>query len=124
MNSQSTGISPGSLKHLIVIEQSTAGRGTSGSITKAWSPFATVRGSISSSGGREFYQSRLVNAALTHEVILRWLPGVVPSMRVRYDDPKTGVARYFDIKSVANDSETRRFLRLMTTELVGVQPQT
>ena len=119
---------PGDLRWRIVLQQATVSRGTAGSQVRDWTQPAaqiTRSASISTTGGREFLQARSVNAKLSHEVVIRWVPGIVPNTwRVRFDDPKDGSTRYFDIHDSVAPDERRRMLHLFCEELIGRDPET
>lgn len=85
-----------------------------------WPTFTSAWMKIDTSGGREFFGAKSVNPELTHELVMLWQPGITPSMRVYYPDPKRGSGdRYFDIKAVIVPDETTMWLVLHCKELVG-----
>ena len=96
-------------------------RDEDGGSLKAWPEDQWILrwGSISTSGGREFWKAQQLNSDLSHEVVIHWEPRLLASWKVGYDDPKTGLVRIFEIISVANPDETRMFLHLFCTEIYG-----
>lgn len=114
------------LKHAIVIEAADPAavtRDVDGFEQKAWSGLFPCRAAISTEGGREFFTAKQLGAELSHEVVIRWRPGVVAEMRVMFDDLSNGVIRYFDIKRVVDMDEGHRWLHLWCTEAVGQEVQ-
>ena len=100
----------GRLRHKIVIEQPTEAQGVSGAVTKTWSTFATTRASVKPLAGAEQMAAKERQAAVTHEIKLRWMSGILTTMRVLYD------SRYFYIKSSLNTDERRKEITLMCLE--------
>jgi SPP1 family predicted phage head-tail adaptor len=103
----------GKLRHRITIEQVTETQDADGSIVEIWSPFAVVQASIEPASGREYLAAQSIQADVTHRIILRFLTGIVPKMRVNYG------SRIFDILSVINVGERNRELQLMCRESIG-----
>lgn len=56
-------------------------------------------------------------AEATHDVLLRYRPGLTPAMRVIVDDPVEGRARTFEIRGILAD-DRRRELTLACLERV------
>jgi SPP1 family predicted phage head-tail adaptor len=100
----------GRLRHRIAIERVTETRDTDGSVIETWSTYATVQASIDPLSGREYFAAQSVQADLTHRIVMRYLSGIVPKMRVKYG------SRIFDILSVINVSERNGELQLMCRE--------
>jgi SPP1 family predicted phage head-tail adaptor len=100
----------GRLRHRIAIERVTETRDTDGSVIETWSTYATVQASIDPISGREYFAAQSVQADVTHRIVIRYLSGIVPKMRVKYG------SRIFDILSVINVSERNGELQLMCRE--------
>jgi len=71
---------------------------------------ATVWAKIQPLRGNERYQAQQVSSALSHKIILRYLDGVKPQMRVLYG------SRVFYIVSVINVEERNEMLELLCEE--------
>lgn len=119
MKEQRQSFEPGKLRHRITIESAATAQGSDGFEQKTWMELATVWAAISTIGGREFFQAKQVNAELSHEVTVRWRPGITAEQRIRFEDLANGTTRYFDILSVRNPDERRVVLYLYCRELVG-----
>jgi SPP1 family predicted phage head-tail adaptor len=100
----------GPLRHRIAIERVTETRDTDGSAIETWSTYATVQASIEPISGREYFAAQSTQADLTHRIVMRYLSGIIPKMRVKYR------SRIFDILSVINVEERNRELQLMCRE--------
>jgi len=107
----------GKFRHRIAIEQAIRTRSEDGSYSESWSEFWQCAAMITTIGGREAYQARQTIGELTHEIYVRYYPGITTNMRVRYDDPKAETSRYFGIRAVINPKETREDLILRCLEL-------
>lgn len=112
-----TGYSPyarfGDMRRRIVILQRSDAQSLSGAMIPSWTAFATVWAEIKPATGRELMMAQQVGATVSHAIRMRWLTGVLPSMRVQYGE------RYFDINAVLNIEEMNRQLQLLCTERVG-----
>ena len=103
----------GTLRHQVVIQQRADTQNPSGEPIPSWTTFATANASIVPLQGRELEAAQQVMAAVSHRIDLRYMPGVLATMRVQYG------SRYFDIKAVINVNELNRNLQLLCTERVG-----
>ncbi len=117
-------VNPGAMRHRIVLQQASVTRNTDGSERKTWPDTATVSAAIAFGTGRELFAARAVNAELTHLITIRYYAGLGPDWRVKFNDPKDGSVRYFDIRSIEAVGTMRRHQRLQCRELVGRQVQT
>ena len=77
-----------------------------------WSDFATVWAAIEPLRGSEFFLSQQVNAEVTGKIVMRYLEGVKPDMRILYG------SRVFEIDSILDIAERHRELRLLVKERV------
>lgn len=78
----------------------------------AWSTEITDFASIKSLTGREFFASQEIQAAATHEIIMRFVIGVTPKKRILYG------SRIFDILYVDIDTDKDVQLSIKVKELV------
>lgn len=95
---------------------STTPDGMGGQVT-GWTDIATVWGMVGPLTGRELLQAEQVTAVLTHEIDIRYRPGVVPKMRIVRQGAGTQV---FEIHSVMNLEMRNRQLTLLCSELQTV----
>ncbi len=102
----------GKLRHSITIEQASETQAPDGSVIETWSTFANAQASIEPISGREYFAAQTTQADVTHRSYMRYIPGIVPKMRVKYG------SRIFDILSVINVNERNRELQLMCRESI------
>lgn len=102
----------GRLRHEITIQEPTATQNAVGEETLSWSDYATVRASVEPMSGREYWNSKQVQSEITHEIRIRYYPGVTSEMRVSWGN------RVFEIESVINVNERNREMILMCKEAV------
>lgn len=103
----------GTARTQIVIQQRADTQNSSGELIPSWTTFATLSAAIVPLQGRELEAAQQVLATVSHRMDMRYLPGVLPSMRISYS------GRYFDIGAVLNVKELNRELQLYCTERVG-----
>lgn len=108
----------GNLRHLIDIEQVMVDVDSNGDRTESWQLFHQCWASIETGNGREFFAARQVMADLSHTIRLRFKPGLIPAMRVKYYDAKTASTRYFDLKSLTNPDERDEMLTAQAVEVL------
>jgi len=73
----------GPLRHPLRIERPIQTQdATTGAITELWETFAEVKGSIEPLSAREFISAKATQAEYTSRIRIRYIPGVLPSMRV------------------------------------------
>lgn len=106
----------GRLRHRVAIQRRTGAESGFGEPTDTWTDLATVSAGVEPISGREYFAAQQVQSEVTHRVTIRYLAGVTPKDRIVWTDPATGVARYFDIRSVLDKDERHRELALMCVE--------
>jgi SPP1 family predicted phage head-tail adaptor len=105
----------GKLRQEIVLQQltSTTGDGAGGVASEIWTDFATVYADVEPLQGRELYQAQQINDELTHQITMRYYPGVASTMRVKYG------TRILLIESIIDTEEGHRQLLLICKEQVA-----
>lgn len=102
----------GQLRHLITIQQRTNTRDEYGQPIPAWATFATVWAEVLDMTGREFVESQEARAAeVSVTVIIRYLAGVKPTMRIIHS------SRTLQIAAVLDPEGRSRMLQLMCREV-------
>lgn len=101
---------PGALRHYITIEQKTVTRDAYGAETVTWATFAQSWAGIRPLNGRELIAAQAVQSEITGKIIIRYIAGVVPAMRIAYD------GKYYDIQAVIDAGLQHRELQLMVSE--------
>jgi SPP1 family predicted phage head-tail adaptor len=86
----------------------------SGEVTTGWAPFAVdVPAEVVPLSGREFIQSEAGQHEVTARMTIRYMPGVEPTMRVRFDGDT------YSISAVLPDPTGRRHITLMVSRGLG-----
>ena len=103
----------GKLRHRVDIEEQAHVQDMqTGEMVTTWTTFAaSIPASIEPLSAREFIQAAAVQSAVTARIVIRYLPGVTPAMRVKH-----GSALY-NIHGVLPDKVTgREYLTLPVSE--------
>jgi SPP1 family predicted phage head-tail adaptor len=100
----------GDLRHRLTLEELTREADEGGGFSETWVEVATLAASLEPLGGAERFESDRLTGSITHEIVLRYRPGVVPAMRFRQ------AARVFHILSVIDVEERRRWLKCLCEE--------
>lgn len=100
----------GKLRRLVTIQRRNATQDTFGQSIPDWTDVLVCWASIEALSGRELVTAQAINAATTHEVVLRYAQGISAAMRILYG------TRAFEILSVLNIDERNRQLTLAVSE--------
>ncbi len=100
----------GKLRHSGVIEQYSEHRNTLGETLKTWAEFSKVWCDIKPLNGNEKYVSAEKHATATHQVIVRYVAGVNPKMRL------VSRGRTFEILAALNVNEQDKMIQLIVEE--------
>jgi SPP1 family predicted phage head-tail adaptor len=76
----------GRLRHLVTIEHKVMTPDGAGGHAAAWVTFAQVWAGVEPLRGQERFEAQKLNGEISHKVIVRYLAGVTPAMRVRFGD--------------------------------------
>lgn len=108
----------GKLRHRIVLQQATTSQNSFGELTPSWAAVSggTVWASVEALSGREFLDSRQIEAQVDYRIRLRWRDDVTERNRVTWTDPMN-VGHVFEIRAVLPDATHRRQLELMCAEV-------
>lgn len=96
----------------IKLQQLGANKNEYGEVEEDWQDVATVWAEIRPVTGRSFFEAQQINSEISHQVIIRYRPGIKPSMRVLYG------MRVFDVLYVMNFNESNESIQLMCKELL------
>lgn len=98
----------GSLRHRITIEAQAEVQDAAGDVTLDWTAFASnVPAEFKPGPGREYLAGEAIRNEVTGRFMLRYMPGVLPSMRVQWDGEAWRIA------AVLPDPTARKELTLM-----------
>ena len=101
---------PRELRHRLTLEQLERVSDEGGGFTETWVEVATLFADLRPVGGSEAVEADRLAGRVSHEVSLRYRPGVQPAMRFRKG------ARLFHILSVINVDERNRWLKCLCEE--------
>ena len=100
----------GALDHRLALEAPVRTDDGGGGASLAWSLIAEVWGSLTPLSGGEAFEADGLKGRVTHEIVVRYRPGVTASMRFRLG------TRLFDIRSAVDAGEEHRTLRCLAEE--------
>lgn len=106
-------IQAGRLRHRITINKPVPGTPDSyGGVQNTWQSVGTFWASIESLSGREFEVAKSYAATVSHRIVMRYAPGILPTYQVIYG------TRIFNVNGVLNVEERNRQLTLFCTEQI------
>jgi len=101
----------GVLRHRIQIQSESNARDANGGVIKSWNTVATRWGKIRPLSGRELIAAEQVDSRVTHEITIRYYPGLTSLFRLVHD------SRVFNISSPPRDiDERKKVMILQATE--------
>ncbi len=105
----------GKLRHAIALQQVTNAVDAGGGQARTWATTATVWASIALLSSREQLHAMQLRDSVTHRITIRYRSDVIPTSkwRVLFD------GRTFNIRSVLNTEERKKFLVMLAEEGVG-----
>ena len=101
----------GKLNRKIIIQTPTRDQNAIGE-GHTWAAFATVWASVNPLSGTERFDNEREHAEARVRFNLRYIPGILPSMRISYD------SKIYDIQSIMNWHDARREIEIITIEIV------
>ena len=101
----------GRLRHQMKI-QAPVKDNTPGSGEITWADYATVWAQVEPLRGQEFFAAQQVNSEVTARIVIRYLAGVKPDMRI------VSGSRVFEIDTILDADELHRELRILVKERV------
>lgn len=84
----------GELDRKIVIQSATETRDAYGAVTYTWGTFAEVWAKKKDLRGDEYFAAQQVNAKIDAIFTIRWLSGLLETMRISYD------SKIWDIRNI------------------------
>ncbi len=101
---------PSALRHRVVLERPERVADDGGGATETWVAQGEFWADLKPVRGAESFEAGRTEGRVTHEVSLRWRPGVRPEMRFRKD------SRVFHILAVIDVEERMRWLKCICEE--------
>lgn len=113
MRTSTTRTKSGPLRHSVELQEhiEMEQRGD-GSIVPRWRTKLTVFASVSPLSGRQLERAQQIAGKVTHEIVMRYIPGVTRQLRLKFND------RFFTVAAVLNTNEQNVELRLLCNEAV------
>lgn len=102
--------STGALRHLVVLQQPLRSDDGGGGATQTWETVAELWAAVHPVGGEERLSADALTGRLTHEVWIRYRPGVSPAMRFQH------AGRTLEIRAVLEAGNLRHRLRCLCLE--------
>ncbi|MDX2288555.1 MAG: phage head closure protein [Hyphomicrobiaceae bacterium] len=100
----------GDLRQRINLERPVLVSDGGGGASEDWELVAELWAAVNPLTGAERLEADAISGRVSHEIWLRWRAGVAGDMRFRLG------ARLFDIRTVIDDGERKRFLRCLAEE--------
>jgi SPP1 family predicted phage head-tail adaptor len=102
----------GRLRKRVILQTATETQDSYGQAVRTWADTITVYAGVEPINGREQYRAQAERAELTHLVVIRFRPDVLPINRVVHG------TRTFDVEAVVNPFERNKELHLLCRENV------
>lgn len=103
----------GDLRRRITIQKPIPSVDREGLPTIAWQDVATVHAAVEPINGREFFQAGAEISQISTRIRIRYLSGILPTMRVLYG------MRVFNIRTSIDIDDRHREIHLMCQEVVA-----
>jgi len=100
----------GKLKHRITIQNQVKSKNSFNEWVTDYDDWATVWAEILPATGNAYFQAKQLNATVDGVVKIRYLEGLLPTMRIKYGN------RYLNIVSIVQPQESKRELHIYYTE--------
>jgi len=102
----------GELQWRVTLETNTPTADATGEFVDTYSDFATVWAAIEPLSGQLLFQAQQANSEVQGRIRIRYLPGVLPTMRVKFG------TRYFRILSIIDVNMNHVELHLLYREML------
>ncbi len=100
----------GRLRHRVTIQQASHSTNAMGETYMSYSDWKTVWASIEPNSGRMYYEAQQANSEVEGTIVMRYIDGLVPAMRVSYG------SRIFRILAIVHRDEKGKELHLLYKE--------
>lgn len=105
-------MNPGRLNKRIKIQSKASEKNEFGEFEDSWEDVKEVWAEVKPVTGRSFFAAQQINSEITHQVVIRYIGNIKPSMRVLYG------TREFEILYCMNFDEANEAIQLMCKELI------
>jgi len=86
------------LEHFVRVEQAVEAQDSHGQAIETWTLFAETWMSIRPLTGREFFAAAQLQGEVTARAYTRYIPGLVPKMRIVHDGKVWNIRYVFDLE--------------------------
>lgn len=107
----------GKLRYIVDIQQQSTTRTGTGAQQNTFAVFKTVRAGFEPLTGREAFIAQKIDASLDTKVTMRYVAGLLPHMRISWDDVRGGRTRIYDIGAILDTNERHHEMTLAAKEL-------
>lgn len=102
----------GRLRHVVDVQRATEATNDFGEPIQTWITLGTAHAAIMPIAGQERFAAQVVNAEVSHRLLMRYYAGLTPKDRLKYGD------RVFNVSSVTCRDEKRHEMEVFCTEQV------
>jgi len=107
----------GSLRYTVDVQQQSTTRTGTGALQNTFAVFGTVRAAFEPLTGREALIAQKIDAQLDTKITIRYLAGILPHMRISWQDTRGGRVRIYDIGAILDSNERHHEMTLAAKEL-------
>jgi len=107
----------GKLRYQVDVQQQSTARTGTGAVQNTYAVFATVRAAFEPLSGREALIAKKIDAELDTKITMRYLAGILPHMRISWQDTRGGRFRIYDIGAILDINERHHEMTLAAKEL-------
>lgn len=100
------------LNKRIIIQKLVESKNDFGELDGTWGNVKEVWAEVRPVTGKSFFSAQQINSEITHQVIIRYVPGISPNMRIIYK------GREFEILHCMNFDEANEAIQIMCKELM------
>ena len=105
-------MNPGRLRHLISIQYRIKSQNEFGEVVENWMELTKAWAEIKPIKSNEYFAAFKERAEVTHRVVMRYVEGIKPSMRIE------AKGRVFEIVGIRNYFERDEYLEIMAKEVI------
>ncbi len=104
----------GSMRFKVTLQSATRTTDDGGGAAVAWSNDGTLWANITPISGKEDYRQSQVQDSITHRIKVRYKSSIETKDRLKFG------SRFFNIKSVINVDERKKYMELLCEEGVAI----
>lgn len=109
-------IVPGAMRERVVLQKPVTSRSGPGSSSIEWENVAEVWAAVRGLSSKEILQAQQANSIATHELRIRFFPGIAGTWRALWRDAKTGADRPLEFAGDPVEREVRTMHHVLCRE--------